>query len=167
MPGSWGHLARRFIWTIRVAPLSPVELEGVKALVDGPVLAAFLDQNLADQRHGWESAAAVAAHGGRRELAVAALLHDIGKRHARLGVAGRVLASFCARLRIPVFGRLAVYLDHPRIGAEELAALGLDGLAVTFTRHHHAEQPEAVSPQDWALLIAADTTVTRANGTGR
>ncbi|HVR31688.1 MAG TPA: hypothetical protein VMS74_03165 [Acidimicrobiia bacterium] len=167
MPGSWGHLARRFFWSIRVAPLSPAELEEVEALVDGPVLAAFLDQGRGDQRHGWESADAVTARGGRRELAVAALLHDIGKRGARLGVAGRVLASVCARLRIPVFGRLAAYLDHPRIGADELAALGVEGLAVTFTRHHHGERPNAVSPEDWALLVAADTTVTRANRTGK
>ena len=131
------------------------------------MLAAFLDQGPADQRHGWEAANAVTVQGGRRELAIAALLHDIGKRRARLGVTGRVLASVCARLRLPVFGRLAVYLDHPTLGADELATLGLHGVAVTFARHHHSERPDAVSPEDWALLVAADTTVTRANRTGK
>ena len=42
--------------------------------------------------------------------------------NARLGVLGRVIASVCIKLRIPVRGRLKTYRDHGPIGAAELAA---------------------------------------------
>lgn len=160
MPGSWGHLARRFLWSLRVAPLSADELQEVGGLIDGRSLEAYLQQNDADQRHGLEAARHVHERAGRPELVVAALVHDLGKRHARLGIAGRVIASVLARLRLPTPGRLGVYLDHPALGAAELRDLGLDGLAVDYTAHHHGARPESIDPHDWKLLSEADSTFT-------
>jgi hypothetical protein len=159
LPGSWSHLTRRFLWSLRVDPLSPEELDEVGCWISGDLLGAFLDQSEADRRHGLDGARVVAATGGRHELVVAALVHDIGKRHARLGVVGRSLASALSLLRLPTPGRLGTYLDHGRRGADELTALGWSGLVVDFARSHHAARPSHIDPHDWDVLVAADHTV--------
>ena len=160
MPGSWGHLARRFVWSLRVAPLSTDELQELAGLIDERTLQAYLRQNDADQRHGLEAARYVRARNGRSELVVAALVHDLGKRQARLGIAGRVIASVLARLRLPAPGRLGNYVDHPALGAAELRDLGLRGLAIDYTAHHHGARPDSIDPDDWKLLSEADSTFT-------
>jgi hypothetical protein len=157
--GSWGHLARRFFWSLRVAPLSDGEIVEVAKLVEGGLLDAFMSQNEADRRHGLDSARAVKRLDGRHELIVAALLHDVGKRHADVGVVGRSVASVLAKLGLPAPGRLGSYLDHPRTGAEELAGLGAPAFVVEFTRAHHGSRPSSIPPEDWALLVGADAMV--------
>jgi hypothetical protein len=110
-----------------------------------------------DQRHGLESALAVAdSEPGRRDLMKAALLHDIGKRHARLRVPGRVVASLLEIGGLPAPGRLGTYLDHGAIGAAELESAGSGALVVDFARCHHDSRPPTIDRADWALLIAAD-----------
>lgn len=160
MPGSWAHLARRFVWSLRVAPLKGHEIEELAGLVDRPTLDAFLGQAVTDQRHGYEAARHVRDRHGRPELVVASLLHDLGKRHAGLGTAGRVVASVLSRLGLPAPGRLGVYLDHPRLGADELRELGHDPLTVDFAAHHHGSRPGSIAPADWAMLSEADSTFT-------
>lgn len=159
MPGSWGHLARRFFWSLRVEALTDDEYAEVADLIEGPLLTAFLEQSPADQRHGLDAARSVLARGAGREVAVAALVHDIGKRHARLGVVGRSLASALSRLGIPTGGRMRDYLDHGRRGSDELEALSCHGIVVDFARHHHDDRPHTIVPEDWDLLVAADMTV--------
>ena len=149
------------MWSLRVVPLSSDERQEVTGLIDDErLLAAYLQQSAADQRHGLEAARHVRKNNDRPDLVVAALVHDLGKRHARLGVAGRVLASVLARLHLPAPGRLGVYLDHPALGAEELRDLGLTGLVVDYTAHHHGICPESIDHDDWTLLTAADSTFT-------
>jgi hypothetical protein len=162
LPGTWGHLARRFVWSLRVAPLSTDELQELTGLIDDDrLLETYLRQSVADQRHGLEAARYVRERNDRPELVVAALVHDLGKRHARLGIAGRVFASVLARLRLPAPGRLGVYLDHPALGAKELRDLGFGSLVIDYAAHHHGSRPESIDPDDWSLLTAADSTFTR------
>jgi hypothetical protein len=117
----------------------------------------FWAQPVADQAHGVSAARRVAAGSpGRGDLVRAALLHDVGKRHARLGVIGRSFASIMATLRLPVRGRYAAYLDHGEAGAADLEAAGADPLTVAFARTHHRPRPEGVDPGDWDLLVRAD-----------
>jgi hypothetical protein len=92
----------------------------------------------------------------RPDLVRAAMLHDVGKRHARLGIPGRVLASLFRQLRLKGFGRIGRYLDHPAIGGAELEAVGSERLVVDFAVHHHRTRPGSIDPDDWALLVAAD-----------
>jgi hypothetical protein len=148
------------VWSLRVAPLSADELQELAGLIEGPILEAYLRQGVADQRHGLDAARYVRDRNGRSEVVLAALLHDLGKRQARLGIAGRVLASVLARLRLPTPGRLGVYLDHPRLGAAELRELGLGGIVIHYTVHHHGTRPESIDPADWTLLSEADSTFT-------
>ena len=156
-PGRPVHLARRFFSTLRSHRPSPHDQLFVAGLVGPAEADLFWAQPPADQSHGVSSARAVLAlRPDRRDLARAALLHDVGKRHARLGVIGRSIASGLALLRLPVRGRFARYLDHGAIGADDLAAIGADDLTIAFARHHHGAAPDEFAEGDWSALTAAD-----------
>ena len=86
----------------------------------------------------------------------AALLHDIGKRHARLGTAGRSWAVVRSAMGRRPSTRAATYLNHGTLGSDELAAGGAEPLAVAYALHHHGNRPDGIPPEDWAVLDAAD-----------
>jgi hypothetical protein len=160
----WRHLVRRFFWSLRVQELSATEIESLRPLRGEELLAVYLTQPAADQRHGLDCARWVEERGGRAEVAVAALVHDLGKRHAGLGVIGRSLASMCEILRLPAPGRLGRYLEHGRLGADDLAVLGAPRLVVDFARSHHGERPASIDPADWTLLVESDSVVVGRDG---
>lgn len=118
----------------------------------------FFDQQAIDQHHALSVARRAAeAAPNRPDLVLAALLHDIGKRHSSLGISARVAASLLTITRLPVIGRWRLYLDHGRLGADDLTAAGAPPLAVAFARdHHRGEAPAGVDPADWATLRRAD-----------
>jgi hypothetical protein len=117
----------------------------------------FWEQANADQRHGLECARAAAARAPERsDLARAALLHDLGKRRAGLGVLGRCAASALRHFRLPTPGRLGSYLAHGPAGAADLESAGAEALVVAYARYHHRARPAAVPAPDWDVLIAAD-----------
>lgn len=158
MPGSWLHLAWRFLDVLMARPLDRSEREAVRGWLRGEAeTSAFFSQADADQRHGYDSARHVLAEvPGRMDLIRAALLHDIGKRHAHLGPWGRVLASVAIRLRLPLPPRWALYRDHGRVGAAELA--GAEPLVVAFLAAHHGPRPASIDESDWVILTGADRT---------
>jgi hypothetical protein len=129
----------------------------VAGLLDDTLAALFWDQPIVDQRHAIDAAHLVLEHlPGNAAAARAALLHDIGKRHARLGIPGRILATLLALLHLPAPGRLGVYLDHARLGAEDLVESGAGELEVAYARHQDDDRPEAISPAVWRVLKLAD-----------
>ena len=156
MPGSPSHLARRFVDVLLSEPLEETELANVRGHLDDDLYAAFIDQQVADQRHAYRAAIAVQRGGHGNDVVVAALMHDLGKRRSRLGVIGRTLASILILMRLPLTRRMIAYRDHGEIGAAELEQLGAPELAVLYARHHHGDRPDAVPPDVWASLEAAD-----------
>ena len=91
-------------------------------------------------------------------MVAAALLHDVGKLDANLGVYGRVIATISGAVvhhdpevirdwtRTRGFTRrVGLYLQHPRLGGDMLALAGSDDLTVTWTRQHH------LPPDEWTL----------------
>lgn len=156
--GSWRHLVRRFFDVAGSGPLRPAEREEVDGWLDREAeRALFWAQPVADQRHALQTARRVAAEVPvRRELIRAALFHDIGKRHARLGIIGRSMASLLAKLGLPMRGRFAAYLDHGRLGAGDLAAVGAEPLVCEFALHHHGGRPPSIDAGDWRILQRAD-----------
>jgi putative nucleotidyltransferase with HDIG domain len=159
----WLHLVRRFFDVARARRLSPAEQRIVSAwLCNTAESAAFWDQSVPDQRHAFRAARFVAEERPHdREVIRAALLHDVGKRHAHLGIVGRSVAGACRSLGIPTWGRVRAYLEHGELGARELEGAGSSDLVVNFARHHHATAPPASIPSDtWELLLAADDETT-------
>lgn len=151
------HLVQRFFSVVTARPLTPRDQAEVEGLLRPSERAIFWAQPTADQRHGLAGAHVVLRRmPGRRDLARAALLHDVGKRHVRLGVAGRVVAAVLGSVGVAP-GRLAAYRDHGSIAADELEATGAEPVVVEFARHHHSRCPPTIDPADWELLQAADT----------
>ncbi len=129
----------------------------MQSLVGSSLAALFFEQGAADQAHGLESARSVELRApSRRDLQAAALLHDIGKRHAHLGPIGRSLATLAEALRLPRTPRMRTYLDHGPGAVAELEEAGADRVVVAFARHHHSGRPGEIAAEDWELLLAAD-----------
>ena len=151
------HLAARLLDVASSRRLSPSEQDEVARHLHSPAERdLFWDQPRADQRHALASARSVlAACPDRSDMVRAALLHDIGKRHSRLGPAGRSWAVVRGALNRPS-ERATAYLEHGRLGGAELARVGAEPLVVAYARHHHGSRPEQISQEDWAVLQAAD-----------
>jgi hypothetical protein len=157
MPGSVGHLTRRFFDVLTSTPLLVSERAAVESWLKPEMVEVFFDQMDADQRHGYHAALSVISDGHNDgEVITAALMHDVGKRHARLGVMGRSVASVMILLRLPLTERVIRYRDHGRNGARELTELGAPSLAIEFALHHQGERPQTIESRLWQVLIAAD-----------
>lgn len=142
---------------LRAGHLSAAEEEFVGFRLDHGLRGVFFEQAAADQRHGLEAARHVISAGvDDPDVEIAALTHDIGKRHARLGVMGRVAATVMIKGRLPLPARFLAYRDHGAAAAEELAALGAPALAVEFARHHHGPRPATIDQVTWGVLVDAD-----------
>lgn len=154
-PGGWPHLAARFLDVVVSRRLEPEEADWVRSQLRPVEASLFFAQGTADRRHGYRAGRWVAGN-DRPDLVRVALLHDVGKRHARLGVAGRVAASLLALLGRRPRGRMGAYLSHGPLAAAELAELGAEPLVVGYARHHHGARPASFDPEAWRLLEQAD-----------
>lgn len=157
MPGSPAHLIARFLDVASARPLNSSEREAVVQWLSSETADVFFAQGVADQRHGYHAASTVVAAGVRdRDVIMAALLHDVGKRHSRLGIVGRSVASVLILLGLPLTERMRGYRDHGMVAARELARLSVSSLVVEFAIHHHGERPQTIDATDWDVLVAAD-----------
>jgi putative nucleotidyltransferase with HDIG domain len=160
MPGSLAHLTARFFDVLTARPLDLVEKTTVETWLSPQLHQLFFEQSAPDQRHGYEAALSVISQGVNDEdVVVAALVHDVGKRHARLGVVGRSVASLLILARLPLTERMKTYRDHGIIGAKELADLGAPAVAIDFALHHHGERPHGFDARTWDALEKADEPV--------
>jgi hypothetical protein len=150
------HLVRRFFEVLRARPLDDTELSAVRSWVGDDLMAIFITQQTADQRHGYQIAHGVYELTASTELAAAAALHDVGKRHSDFGAVGRTLATVLMALRLPLGGRLRAYRDHGELGAADLEAVGAPLLVVEFARHHQHRRPPSIDVDDWSVLNGAD-----------
>lgn len=166
--GGWRHLTARFLESVAARSPGPREQSEAAALLREGEEPLFWGQPGPDQRHGLEAARAVLRRApGRRDLARAALLHDVGKQAARLGIPGRVLASALGQIGIRPPGRMGVYLRHGEEGARMLERAGAEDPVVGFARHHHGRRPPEWDPRDWELLQWADRLGERGKPPGR
>ena len=119
--------------------------------------ALFWRQRYEDQRHGLDVARRI-LHGlpGDREVAAAALFHDVGKIGVRIGATGRSLATLFSKVGLPRPRAYRAYLDHGRLGATALEDVGSARLAVAFARHHPEPAPASLDPDRWQVLLDAD-----------
>lgn len=137
-------------------PLNSTEADRVRAHLAPQLADLFFAQPVIDQRHALNAAGFVSSKGAPEEIVVAALLHDVGKRHAGLGVIGRTFASLMMLLRIWLPPRFAAYRDHGDTGAVELEEAGAPSVAIDFARHHHAGKPATFDQRWWDCLQDGD-----------
>jgi len=167
------HLARRFFGSLRPGGPSAVDAAWAESqLLEGEV-PLWRSMSRSDRRHAAGVARRVeVALGGEatRPVVAAALLHDVGKTESGLGTYGRVIATVSgaairrdpdvvrAWTRTRGFTRsVGLYLQHPRIGGDQLAMAGSDELTVAWAREHHLPEDQwTIDPRIGAALKAAD-----------
>jgi hypothetical protein len=118
------------------------------------MLALFGRMPVEDRRHGLEVLARLEAGGAQDPVLLqAALLHDVGKAEAGVGLVHRVarvaLRGLCPPLwrwlsQTPTGWRRPFWAvaNHPARGAAWVASLGADPALERLIRHHEAALPE-------------------------
>ena len=168
-----GHYVRRFFTSLSHRPPPPADEAWAATVATPEEYALFARLSNQDRRHLIDSARQVAAALGPGVDPVwlrAALLHDVGKYHAGLGVIGRSCATVAAyglghdRVRgwaghAGLRGRFGRYERHGEIGADELLAVGSpEPVAEWSALHHHPDAfgASAIPADVLAILDAAD-----------
>jgi hypothetical protein len=132
-PGRWshaGHLVRRFAGSLlRRAPSAADEVWAATWLLPGEQ-ALWTSMANVDRRHAVVVARRFLERRPAAERAemAGALLHDVGKVEAGLGVTGRVLATLIG----PRTRRFRLYHDHEEIGAGMATDAGSDSVTVAL-----------------------------------
>jgi hypothetical protein len=155
MGRSLRHLSHRFFEVLGARPLDEIETLLAREWLGADLWPVFAGQQTADQRHGFNAGKKLAGT-VRRDLVVAAMLHDVGKVDSSLRVIGRTFATVLMSLRLPMTARMRRYRDHGALGALKLESAGAPTIAVLFSRHHQGERPESIPAEDWDMLIWAD-----------
>jgi hypothetical protein len=156
------HLAGRFTRALYPGPPRPDDLAWVATILTPDADVLFRRQPRHDQRHAIAVARDVQARlagtpdaDDPRWLA-AALLHDIGKLDARLGIPGRVVATVSASIggrdmaeawssSSGVTRRVGLYLRHAELGADRIRIAGGPEEAARWSAVHH-------DPAAWSEL---------------
>lgn len=148
------HLAGRFVRALWPGPPRPADERWVAAVLSPAQHAQWRLQPSHDRRHTIRVARTVEArlagtpYEGDLRWIAAALLHDIGKLDARLGVYGRVVATVSAAAagddladawseRRGFTRRVGLYLRHPELGADRIRLAGGPEEAVRWAEVHH------------------------------
>jgi len=166
-----GHLARRFLGSLRPGGPAPADAGWAQAQLGPGEQALWARMSGPDRRHAAGVARRVEAALGERAtrpVLAAALLHDVGKVASGLRTPGRVLATGLAAVRGPESahrwaarrgfrGRVGRYLLHADLGAQMLEAAGSDRLTVAWARDHHRRETE------WAVPVEVGTALKAAD----
>jgi hypothetical protein len=149
-----------------VAFSQPVEREVAAQYLSPELLALFDGMRRSEQLHGLNVLRSVLAQGQTpRDLAVAALLHDVGKTRYTVRIWQKTLAVAVQTLAPGLYARLsqgdpaqwwlrpfAVKAQHPVWGAEMLARAGTSDTAVWLVAHHQDEPTQWTNHPSFHLL---------------
>jgi HD domain len=170
------HLVRRFLGALWPGAPRPGDVGWVQATLTGDEFGLWAQLPHHDQRHSIrvarrvERALAGTPEAGDPRWLAAALLHDVGKLDAGLGVLGRVGATLAGAAaghemagpwsgRRGVTRRVGLYLRHDELGATRIrVAGGREEAARWAGAHHHEAQWAATGlpPVVVEALVAAD-----------
>lgn len=158
------HLVLRFFTSLFALPPRPAEEAWVAERLRAGEFELWVAQPRYDRRHTLRVARRVdrllAARSDRDDWVAAALLHDVGKIEARLGVWGRTAATLVgavvgqgrmARWRhgAGLRGRFGRYAAHGEIGGEVLRLAGGREAAARWAEVHHlVARRNAPEPDD-------------------
>lgn len=128
------HLVKRFFGSLSAAPLNDVEQAWVKDVLKPREYDLWFMQPTVDQRHSCDIArrfVVVRPQASRDEIA-GALLHDIGKIDAGLGVMARVVATV---LPLPTT-RFTAHRHHQQRGAQMLEVIDCSDITIALVAGH-------------------------------
>jgi hypothetical protein len=151
------HLLARFVATLRAVPPSPQDERWATDRLSPAAAALWARQGDGDRRHSVAVARRVlaAAPDAPDWVIAAALLHDVGKIDADLGVSGRVLATLLSACRVRnAPAALGRHLRYPATGAALLAAAGEPAEVAAWAGQHHLPAAQWTVPAGWAVLLA-------------
>ena len=185
-PAQLVHLARRAMWNLVPRSVAPIDVAFVRARLSPPAADLFFTLDARDQVHSIAVARRVQRTPGiPAEVVEAALLHDIGKAHARLGVVGRAVATLIEWTPLTeriagrvveineraaredrsdavaqsgaLLARIGAYLRYEELGALDLIRLGYapESLAVRWSREHHWPDDRWSIPIEFGWVLSA------------
>jgi hypothetical protein len=159
------HWVGRFVRSIRPSAPSPEDLAWAGEWMSPAEAALFDGMDDRDRSHSIGVARKVASVSVDPAMLAAALLHDVGKSRARLGLVGRVVATlvgvvardaWLARFAggMGLAGRVATYLDYPALGRTMLTEAGSDPLVAAWAAEHHRPPAEWSVPAAFGHVLA-------------
>ncbi len=163
------HLSGRFVRALWPGPARAEDVEWVASVLTPAAYSQWMLQPAHDRRHTVrvarevESRLAGTPYADDPRWVAAALLHDIGKLDARLGVYGRVVATVSGAAggrgmadawseRSGFTRRVGLYLRHPELGADRIRLVGGPEAAAQWAAAHH-------DPAAWDTLLVPETVV--------
>ncbi len=170
------HLARRFGRALWPGPPRRAQAEWAAEVLAPNAFELWQRMANHDRRHAIgvarrvEHMLAGTEHGGDPRWCGAALLHDVGKLDARLGIYGRVVATVCGAVagremasswstKRGFTRKVGLYLRHPELGRDRIRIIDGPPEAAAWAAAHHdpvlraqLDFPELVT----AALLAAD-----------
>lgn len=170
------HLVDRFFRALWPFPPRAADRAWVATILTPDELSLFERMPNHDRRHaigvarGVEAQLAGTRYAGEDRWLATALLHDIGKLDARLGLYGRVVATVAGRAaghdmaevwsaKSGFTRRVGLYLRHAELGADRIRlAQGPEEAARWAAAHHHPDEWEStgIPPEVLTALDAAD-----------
>ncbi|MHB1129678.1 MAG: hypothetical protein ACYC06_06500 [Ilumatobacteraceae bacterium] len=128
------HLIKRFFTSLSATPLNDLEHAWVKEVLSAREHDLWSTQAIIDQRHSCDIArrfVEIRSLASRDEIA-GALLHDIGKIDADLGIMARVIVTL---LPLPT-PRFTAYRNHQQRGAQMLKTIGSSDITIALVAGH-------------------------------
>ncbi len=166
------HLARRFFGSLPSSPPGPADEAWVAGILTAGERSLWARLGPRDRRHLVGVARRVEAaldgtpHSGDPRWIAAALLHDVGKVDAQLGVPGRVVATVAGgvaprrsrawAVRPGFRGRIGRYLLHPGIGAGLVRGVGGRAEVALWAEVHQDAGRHRESGFPTAVIAALD-----------
>jgi len=162
-----GHLAKRFFGSLWPAGPSSKDEEWVRSILSDDEVKLWRRMGKADRRHAVGVARRVErqlGHEATKPVVAAALLHDVGKVAAGLGVYGRVIATLAGAAAGGAMAeawtqgkgftrKVGLYLRHADLGGDMLAMAGSDELTIAWAREHHLPEDEWTLPTTTAHVL--------------
>jgi hypothetical protein len=141
---SWAHLAGRFLRAHRPGGPSAADRDWAASVLTAEELGLWQRLPGHDRCHTVEvarrveTALAGTAYAGDDRWLACALLHDVGKLAAGLGIYGRVVATLAAKAGRPEAGRrISLYLRHGQLGADMIRSAGGREEPAAWAAVHH------------------------------
>ena len=163
------HLSKRFFGALSPGAPRPDDIEWVATTLQPGELELWSRMPAHDRRHSIAVARRVdemlAGAGAQDDRwTAAALLHDVGKLDAALGVVGRVGATVAGGIaghdmadawsqKRGLTRRVGLYLRHPELGAQRIELADGRPEAVAWARAHHDEHARAAL--EWPAPVVA------------